>query len=336
MAIVAGVVVLLLGVGSAAAVARIRGSHEAILAGVTIDGVAVGGMTREQARAAVEARTTPLLNRHVQVAGGGRRWQVTPAGLGRRAEVEQAVATAMAGPHLSFFADGWHRLANRPVRFAVPLAYSDDDQRVAGFVRSLAPTLSVPPTDAGIKLVDGQVQLEHAKPGRALDLGVSTRALAAALRSGSDRVRLTTRSIAPGTLDSQLGKTIAVDTSANVLTVYDGLKVSRTFRVATAMAGYVTPAGSWKVVNKIANPTWHNPAPNGWGKGEPLVIPPGPGNPLGTRALYLNAPGIRFLGTYAAGSIGTHASHGCIRMRVADSEALYPTIPIGTPVLVHR
>jgi L,D-transpeptidase ErfK/SrfK len=66
----------------------------------------------------------------------------------------------------------------------------------------------------------------------------------------------------------------------------------------------------------------------------PATIPPGPGNPLGTRAMYLNAPGIRIHGEYDAGSIGTYASHGCIRMLVKDSEQLYSIVPIGTHVLI--
>ena len=70
------------------------------------------------------------------------------------------------------------------------------------------------------------------------------------------------------------------------------------------------------------------------GKDLPLQIPGGPTNPLGTRALYLDAPGIRIHGTWDSSSIGTAASHGCIRMHVQDSEELYPLVPIGTQVLV--
>ena len=79
-----------------------------------------------------------------------------------------------------------------------------------------------------------------------------------------------------------------------------------------------------------------NPAPTGWGAGEPATIPPGPGNPLGTRALYLNAPGIRIHGTYDTASVGTYASHGCIRMTISDSEDLYPRVPVGTTVLITQ
>ena len=121
-------------------------------------------------------------------------------------------------------------------------------------------------------------------------------------------------------------------TSCTSTTVSD---LAHTYHVATAAAGYVTPAGDWTIVDKQENPTWYNPAPDTWGADLPASIPPGAGNPLGTRALYLNAPGIRIHGTYDVGSIGTHASHGCIRMLISDVEALYPLVPIGTRVIVY-
>ena len=92
--------------------------------------------------------------------------------------------------------------------------------------------------------------------------------------------------------------------------------------------------GEWTIIDKRENPTWTNPAPDTWGADLPASIPPGPGNPLGTRALYLNAPGIRIHGTYDVSSIGTHASHGCIRMLMSDVEEIYPLVPIGTRVIV--
>ena len=86
----------------------------------------------------------------------------------------------------------------------------------------------------------------------------------------------------------------------------------------------VTPVASGAHVSEIEP----------WGAGLPPSIGPGPGNPLGTRAMYLNAPGIRIHGTWDDSSIGTAASHGCIRMHVQDSEQLYPLVPIGTRVIV--
>jgi lipoprotein-anchoring transpeptidase ErfK/SrfK len=68
----------------------------------------------------------------------------------------------------------------------------------------------------------------------------------------------------------------------------------------------------------------------------PSVIGPGPNNPLGTRALYLNASGIRIHGTPNWRSIGHRASHGCLRMRRRDVENLYPRVPVGTAVWITK
>ncbi|HAW60675.1 MAG TPA: hypothetical protein DCW86_04320 [Actinobacteria bacterium] len=98
---------------------------------------------------------------------------------------------------------------------------------------------------------------------------------------------------------------------------------------------FPTPRGSFKIVNKRKNPTWYNPR-KPWSRDMPLVIPPGPGNPLGTRALDLDAPGIRIHGTYVSSSIGRAVSHGCIRMYLRDAEELFDRVSVGTPVdIVH-
>jgi lipoprotein-anchoring transpeptidase ErfK/SrfK len=118
------------------------------------------------------------------------------------------------------------------------------------------------------------------------------------------------------------------------LYLYDGLRLEKTYPVAARQPGYPTPEGDWNIVNKRVNPTWVNPAPEGWGASLPPVIGPGAGNPLGTRALDLDASGIRIHGTYDSGSIGTYASHGCIRMYIEDSEELFDIVPVGTPVFI--
>jgi lipoprotein-anchoring transpeptidase ErfK/SrfK len=336
VAVVVGLAVVLLAAMSVAATARVQASSNRILAGVEVGGVDVGGMTRDEAVAAVEATTEPKLRRGVVVVGGGKRWAVTPARLGHDAGVEQAVDQALAGPELSFIADIWHRLTNKPVTHAVKIPLAEDQDKVARFVRGLAPKLAVAPVDASIKLVDGKVVRQKAKAGRVLDVKASTRVLTRALRGNAGKVRLVTRSVNPKVTADKLGKTIEINLSTNRLTFYDGLEVRKVYPVATGQPSFPTPQGTWEVVYKRVNPTWTNPAPDGWGADMPKSIPPGPGNPLGTRAMSLNASGILIHGTYASGSIGTYASHGCIRMHLADVEALYPQVPEGTPVLIHR
>ena len=105
--------------------------------------------------------------------------------------------------------------------------------------------------------------------------------------------------------------------------------------MATGQLGiYPTPQGHFAIVAKRINPTWVNPAKDTWGAGEPDFIPPGPDNPLGTRAMDLSAPGIRIHGTPADSSIGHYASHGCIRMHIWEAEDLFNRVEVGTPVII--
>jgi lipoprotein-anchoring transpeptidase ErfK/SrfK len=121
----------------------------------------------------------------------------------------------------------------------------------------------------------------------------------------------------------------------NRLYLYDGYRVIRTFTVATAKPGYTTPVGDWKIYDMQKDPTWHNPALDSWGAGLPAVIPGGPGNPMGPRALYITAPGlIRIHGTTDDASIGRYASHGCIRMHNEEVIALYDMVDVGDHVIV--
>ncbi|MDX6647170.1 MAG: L,D-transpeptidase ErfK/SrfK [Miltoncostaeaceae bacterium] len=59
---------------------------------------------------------------------------------------------------------------------------------------------------------------------------------------------------------------------------------------------------------------------------------PGPGNPLGTRWIGTSAPAVGIHGTPADYTIGSRASHGCIRMHIPDVEKLYEQVTVGMEV----
>jgi hypothetical protein len=127
---------------------------------------------------------------------------------------------------------------------------------------------------------------------------------------------------------------IRIDISERRLYHYDEGKLVKTYPVAVGKPQYPTPTGSFRIVNKAKNPTW-TPPPSPWAAGlEP--VPPGPNNPLGTRWMGISSPSIGIHGTYSSGSIGTAASHGCIRMHIRDVEELFDRVYVGTPVtIVH-
>jgi len=113
----------------------------------------------------------------------------------------------------------------------------------------------------------------------------------------------------------------------------DGTVVT-TYRVAVGMPKYPTPTGNLRIITKQVDPTW-NPPDSAWAAGMGPV-PPGPENPLGTRWMGLNSPGIGIHGTPTSSSIGTAASHGCIRMLIPQAEDLFARVFVGTPVEIVK
>lgn len=123
---------------------------------------------------------------------------------------------------------------------------------------------------------------------------------------------------------------IRIDISERRLYHYEKGTGVTTYPVAVGLPQYPTPRGTYRIVVKEKDPTW-NPPPSPWAEGlEP--VPPGPGNPLGTRWIGLSAYAIGIHGTYVRSSIGTAASHGCIRMHIKDVEELFERVHVGMPV----
>jgi lipoprotein-anchoring transpeptidase ErfK/SrfK len=187
----------------------------------------------------------------------------------------------------------------------------------------------------GITSSHDDITFERAHAGVKLNAAVAERAIREALTDGSRRLTLRTIEVEPKATEQTMGRTIVVRLNENRLYLYDGFHVLRSFSVATAKPGFTTPTGVWTIYDKRKNPTWYNPALDGWGADLPAVVPGGPGNPMGTRAIYIDAPGlIRVHGTTDDSSIGRYASHGCIRMHNSEVEQLYRMIDVGDHVVV--
>lgn len=323
------------GVALFAAVAFDRATASTLLPGMRIDGVSVGGMTRGAAAAELADVAADLESARLTVRAGDAVWTTSPRGIGARVDVEAAVDAAFTElDRLGFVDRLLRRLRGDAFEVQIALRPAIDNGTLGAWVRDAATSVDAEPVDAVFELVDGEIVLRPPVVGRSLDRRDAIVVLGDAIASGAAEVELPVTMRSPASDGAALGKTIVVDVSDNRLVLYDGTLVEREYRVATGTPGYPTPLGSFEVIRKAENPTWVNPDPEGWGKDYPPSIGPGPGNPLGTRALYLDAPGIRIHGTYNASSIGTFASHGCVRMLITDSEALYPLVPVGTRVFI--
>jgi lipoprotein-anchoring transpeptidase ErfK/SrfK len=132
--------------------------------------------------------------------------------------------------------------------------------------------------------------------------------------------------------------TIIVDTSARYLYLITSPTTALRYGVGVGRDGFEWE-GAMKVTKKVEWPDWRPPKDmiareKKRGKTLPAVVPGGPGNPLGARALYLGRSEYRIHGTNAPKSIGQAASSGCIRMLNEHVIDLYTRVPVGTRVIV--
>jgi hypothetical protein len=334
--LVAGVLVLALGGVAYATFRYEQANADRLLRGITVGGVDVSGMTRAEALAAVRVRARADLDREIVVVAEGERFTTTARELGRRAWVGRAVDEAIdATARVGWVERAWRRLRDEPLDLDIGLSLGGE-ARVEAFIRRTAREVSVDPRNASIEMGDdGGLVFRQSKAGSALDVGRAERLLARALADGSSRVRLPMHRVAPKITVRTMLPTIVVHVDTNRLDLYEGFEVTHSWDVATAKPGWTTPVGEWSLYQKRENPTWYNPALDSWGAGLPAVVPGGPGNPMGTRALYITAPGlIRIHGTTSPDSIGRFASHGCIRMHNEQVEELYDLVPVGTKVII--
>ena len=305
---------VLLAAGLACANAPAAKRTPPVAQGVTISGVRVGGLTSEPARTRLEQ----AFARPLAVAYQGNKVTISPRRLGAGAGVDQAVSSALA--------------ATPGSRISLPVTFSP--KNVASVVDWLARRYDRRAVDATLVGANASGPLiREGKPGRAVRRETMRIALAQALRSGSRApLRLLTRPVQPKVTKRTFGQVIVITRGANSLRLYDSTRLVRTFGVATGRPEYPTPAGIWEVVDKQRNPWWR-PPPSDWARGL-KPVPPGPGNPLGTRWMGLNASGVGIHGTPDDSSIGYSASHGCIRMHVPDAEWLFDHVDYGTPVVI--
>jgi lipoprotein-anchoring transpeptidase ErfK/SrfK len=217
---------------------------------------------------------------------------------------------------------------------------------VANYVNGLAASFKIAPVNATRKINAKRRRVDFTAPrnGRTLDTAGSVKAITDELNLRIANSSYSPKTVAlpyttPAPYVTHFDKTIMVVLKQRKIYLYNNTRVMKTYRCAIGMPRYPTPTGTFTIARKVKGPSWTNPG-GAWGRGMPRYIKPGPGNPLGTRALYLyrggHDTGVRFHGTSNTGSIGHAASHGCMRMKRKDVEKFYTQVPVGTTVFIVK
>ena len=310
----AGSILCIAVVCALAAGANVAGAQPppAIASGVMIGIVDVGGMTAWDATVAVKTTYyAPLV-----VLAAHHVFSVKPVHFHTSVPVQAAVQTALTAP-----ADT-----------VIPLTPTFDKVRMRKWVRNVAPQVHRRAVPGAIVIHHGRPVLFHSHPGHALQVLATRFFIRHAINTGARATivaplrTLTAPDVKPAPI-------IVIHRGRNRLVLFYGARYIRSFLVATGQAIYPTPLGHFEIVVKQKNPWWYPPTQDDWAKGL-KPVPPGPGNPLGTRWMGTSSPGVGIHGTDAPWSIGHSESHGCIRMQIPDAEWLYKHVRIGTPVFI--
>ncbi len=333
------VTVLLVGAGSLYAFDR--NVRTRIADGVTVNGVDVGGLTPEQARAKLSASLLDPLSRPVSVRYKGRRFTLTPEQAAVAVDIQGSVDRAMAASTKgNLFTRTWREVRGTELdaRVEAKIAYSE--AAVRRIVRRVERRLESEPRDAALDLESGQVEPTPSREGLAIRAALLRKTIRSELLDmGETRIaRVKTRVLEPKVTTDQLAEKypaiIIVNRGAFQLSFYKNLKLHKTYGIAVGQVGLETPAGLYNIANKAVNPAWSVPNSDWAGSLAGQVIPGGtPQNPLKARWMGIyDGAGIH--GTDATGSIGTAASHGCIRMLIPDVIELYDQVDVGAPVYI--
>jgi lipoprotein-anchoring transpeptidase ErfK/SrfK len=288
---------------------------EYIAEGVSVGKTEVGGMTPAEAKAIVQSK----FNEALALRFGRTAVSVPPGRLGATARVRLAIEQARrAAPYAR-----------------VPLFLTLRAGAVSRYVKALALRFDRPARAAelvGLRRLRPWITKE--RTGKELKQRNAVRRIVAALRTHHRTVRIRAVRVQPSVTRARFGPIVVIRRDSKRLHLYRGMRLWKRFGVATGQSEYPTPIGHFSIVTMQRHPWWY-PPDSDWAEGEE-PIPPGPGNPLGTRWMGLSASGVGMHGTPDAASIGYSASHGCIRMHIREAEWLFNRVHVGTPVLIVR
>jgi len=343
---IAGGLAVLIVAGAASAEAAIKfdaSRNQESLNGISVGGVAIGGLRFDAARSKILNKFEQPLDRTFTFEASGKTFSATPRRLGISNDARSIFTKAVALNHrIPALRRAWYRITGASLGRRFKITDRVDESKVSAFVDEIASQVDKPAKDAYVSLTPTGINIGSEVPGYQLDKAAAVRQIGNSLKSGGpaqeDALKIQGKTLVPTVAKASIKNVLVLHIGENKLYHFSGESLEKVYDVATGSSEHPTPTGQFRIINKQYKPDWVNPAkyPGGWGANLPARIPPGPGNPLGTRAMNINAPAIFIHGTYSENSMGYNASHGCIRMRIAEAEQLYDLVPVGTPVIITQ
>ena len=309
--------------------------------GVKVAGVDIGGLHREAAKRKLEAELTRRLDRPVRVKAAGLRFRLTPQAASLAVDVDGMVDEAIQRSRSGGLPGRlWRGLTGSSVNADLEGRVSYSSVSVRRFVRRVKRTVDRPARDADVQFRLASLPAVPSQTGLTVNYKRLLTLVEGGLnQTGSARtVRINVKVTQPKVTTHELAKkypvVATIDRPAFKLRLFKRLKLKSTYTIAVGRAGLETPAGLYHIQDKQVNPSWHVPNSPWAGALAGRVIPPGPDDPIKARWMGVSA-GAGIHGTEDIGSLGTAASHGCIRMSIPDVEQLYDQVPLQAPVFIQ-
>lgn len=312
--------------------------------GVTVAGHDISGMTEAQARQTIaQAVSSPMMS-PVTVNGDGKSWVFSPKGIVAidiDSMVDEAYSTRRSATLVARI-DSQYR--GTPLTNEVKPLYSIDATAISGWVAQTSQQINRKPVNATRTLAKKyKFKVTPSVYGATVDQATTAQTIAHALtaeqalsQTASRSVEMSVTSQKPKVVESSFKNGLIVSLSRCRIYLYKGDKLVKSYSCAPGRPGYPTPTGDFKIDSKLRYAPWINPGA-AWAASMPPYIAPGPYNPMGVTKIGINYAGVFMHGVPPGefGSIGTHASHGCMRMMPSAVLDLYNRVKLGDPVYIR-
>jgi lipoprotein-anchoring transpeptidase ErfK/SrfK len=308
---------------------------------VTVAGVDLGGMTRGEAEEALTNQVLAPQRKPVTVTFKKQKFELPAKQLKIHANVDAAVDQAFdESRDGSLPSRVFREITGGEVQASVPVNVGYSQQAVNQFVKKVADGIIQEPVDASVSAGPESLTVVKAENGYKLRDNLLARQLKDLLDSGRGsralvaKVNVTKPTVTTAEVAKKYPTYLTLDRSNFTLTLWKNLKKVKSYTVAVGQVGLETPAGTYSIQDKQVDPVWTVPNSAWAGDMAGEVVPGGvPENPLKARWMGIfDGAGIH--GTDETSSLGSAASHGCVRMAIPDVIDLYDRVDVGTPIYI--